>query len=350
MLFLGAGASKAVGIPTMKEFTSAILKDIERRGGNFQPLIASLQEGISKMGIEPDIEAVLTVLDGKANPRKNLDNLAAQQIPFPKEFQNVSEKDMAWVAMSEIEDSIYNICSSIIPQLATKTYAGLWDALNATIMVPYGVGGGARTTLIGGSLNKRIFTTNYDLSMEIFLKTRKIEYEEGFRQVGGDIIFANEWAYDQYGEVQLAKLHGSINYYLMENGRVVKSNAQLKHTDIYGDRVREQMMIYPMGEKYATRLPFYETLGQLRSALFTESLCITIGYSFRDVAINNAFLDAIRVNSKLQMILVSPSADRVRGTLDPSLQERTHAINGALGNELLPQGITEQVMAWYPPV
>jgi hypothetical protein len=34
MLFLGAGASKPVGIPTMKEFTSAILKDIEKKSRN----------------------------------------------------------------------------------------------------------------------------------------------------------------------------------------------------------------------------------------------------------------------------------------------------------------------------
>jgi hypothetical protein len=44
LLFLGAGASKPLGIPTMKEFTNAILKDIEKRGGNLQPLVASLQD------------------------------------------------------------------------------------------------------------------------------------------------------------------------------------------------------------------------------------------------------------------------------------------------------------------
>jgi hypothetical protein len=277
----------------------------------------------------------LTVLDGKVKPRKNLDNLAAQLIPLPEEFQNVAEKDMAWVAMTEIENSIYNICDGIVPQLAPAIYTKLWEALSAPISVRHR--GGGTTQISGNSLIKRIFTTNYDRSMEIFLRSKRLKFDEGFRQDGsGDMVFRNEWSYDQYDEVQLVKLHGSINYYLMETGKIVKNDSRLTHTNAYGERVSEQMMIYPMGEKYATRRPFYETLGELRSALFSEPLCIAIGYSFRDVAINNAFVDAFRVNPALQMILVSPSASRIRETLDPSLQGRTHAWNGSLGTELLP--------------
>src|SRR2546426_4029358 len=107
MLFLGAGASKPVGIPTMKEFTQAVLKDMEKRGVHYENLVASIQNDISrKFEVEPDIEAVLTVLDGKAKPRKSLDNLAAQQITFPEEYRSIPEKDLALLAMNEIETSI----------------------------------------------------------------------------------------------------------------------------------------------------------------------------------------------------------------------------------------------------
>jgi hypothetical protein len=136
----------------------------------------------------------------------------------------------------------------------------------------------------------------------------------------------------------------------MENGKIVKSTARLKHTDLYGERVREQMMIYPMGEKYATRRPFYEALGQLRTALTQETLCIAIGYSFRDIAINNAFLDAIQVNSRLRILLISPSADRIRGTLDPRFQERTITLPRSMEDGLLPNGIAEVVSTSYPEV
>jgi hypothetical protein len=346
MLFLGAGASKPLGIPTMKEFTRAVLEDMEKRKVNFEKVISTIQAGVTKFGVEADIEAILTILDGKVKPGKNLENLGAQLIDLPEEFRDAPEKDVAWVVMNEIENSIYNICSQVAPQLATKLYSRLWKMLSDPISIRYREN--ARTILPAGTLVKRVFTTDYDLSMEIFLRSEKIGFDDGFRvDDSGENSFANLWS-DQ--QVQLFKLHGSINYYLMENGKIVKSNAPLKHTNMYGDRVKEQMMIYPMGEKYATRRPFYETLGQLRSALQAEQFCIVIGYSFRDVAINNAFIDAIRINPSLRILLVSPSADRVKGTLDPNLATRVLAWNGSLGNDLLPQSIVETVSNSYPAV
>jgi len=346
MLFLGAGASKPLGIPAMKDFTQAVLNDMERRKVNFEPIVSIIQAGVRKFGVEPDIEAVLTILDGKVKPRQNLENLGAQLIEFTKEFREVREQDLAWLVMNEIEDSIYNICSQVIPQMATKLYSGLWKVLSSPMSIPYQKG--STTILPAGSLSRRVFTTNYDLSVEMFLRSQNAGFDEGFRiDDSGENSFANLWSNEQ---VQLVKLHGSINYYLMENGKIVKSNARLKHTDLYGERVREQMMIYPMGEKYATRRPFYEALGQLRTALAQETLCIAIGYSFRDIAINNAFLDAIQVNSRLRIVLISPSADRIRGTLDPRFQERTITLPRSVEDGLLPNGIAEVVSTSYPEV
>src|SRR2546427_7652765 len=105
-------------------------------------------------------------------------------------------------------------------------------------------------------------------------------------------------------------------------------------------------MIYPTGEKYATRSPFYEYLGQLRQTLLSERVCIAIGYSFRDIAINNAFLDGISRNPNLRIILVGPSADRVRATLDPTIQKHVLGLHGEFGNELLPTSIMERVKDW----
>jgi hypothetical protein len=344
MLFLGAGASKPLGIPTMKEFTQAVLRDMGNRKVNFEPVISSIQAGVEKFGVEPDIETILTILDGKTKPRKSLENLGAQLIAFPQEFRQVSEQDLAWLVMKEIENSIYNICSQVIPQSASKHYAGLWKILSSPMSIPYQKG--ATTILPAGSLNRRIFTTDYDLSMEMFLRSQNVGFDEGFRiDDSGENVFANVWSDDQ---IQLVKLHGSISYYLMENGKIVKSNSRLAHTDLYGERVREQMMIYPMGEKYATRRPFYEGLGQLRRALSQETFCIAIGYSFRDVAINNAFLDAIQVNSKLRVLLISPSADRIRGTLDPRFQQRVITLPRSVEDGFLPNEIAEVVSTSYP--
>src|SRR2546422_1557384 len=173
MLFLGAGASKPVVIPTMKEFTQAVLKDMEKRGANYEPLVASIQASISKYGIEPDIEAVLTVLDGKLNSRRSLDNLAAQQITFPADSRG-DEKGLALLAMDEIQTSIYQICIGVVPQIATNVYSKLWETISAPFSIRYSESSpGSRTGLEARGLVRRIFTTNYDLSMEIFLKSKR---------------------------------------------------------------------------------------------------------------------------------------------------------------------------------
>jgi hypothetical protein len=163
--FLGAGASKPLGIPTTKEFTEAVLKDMGKREVNFEPVVSGIQAGVKKLGVEPDIEAILTILDGKAKPRKSLENLGSQLIVFPEEFRDVPEQDLAWLVMKEIENSIYNICSQVIPQLATKLYAGLWKILRSPMSIPYQKG--ATTILPAGSLIRRIFTTDYDLSGDV---------------------------------------------------------------------------------------------------------------------------------------------------------------------------------------
>jgi hypothetical protein len=51
MLFLGAGASKPLGIPTMKEFTQAVLKDMDTRKRNYEPVVSSIQAGVRKFGL-----------------------------------------------------------------------------------------------------------------------------------------------------------------------------------------------------------------------------------------------------------------------------------------------------------
>jgi hypothetical protein len=158
-------------------------------------------------------------------------------------------------------------------------FGKLWDTLTTNVMLP--LPGGGYQGMYHTALVSKIFTTNYDLSIETFLRRRKISFDDGFHEDEvGDNTFNGSWARG----IALYKLHGSVNYYL-KDGKIVRSNEPLETTTIYGEKVEGPRMIYPTGEKYATRSPFYEYLGQLRQALTTEQVCIAIGYSFRDIAI-----------------------------------------------------------------
>ena len=111
-------------------------------------------------------------------------------------------------------------------------------------------------------------------------------------------------------------------------------------------------MIYPTGEKYASRSPFYEYLGQLRAALVAETLCIVVGYSFRDDAINNSFVDGVQKNRNLRILVLvlGPSANSVVGKFDDTVKHNAMALETSFGTKgsLAPQNIVDTLKSWRP--
>ena len=343
MLFLGAGASKPLGIPTMEGFTDAIIQEYKDPNAKMGPLIRAIQSQIARMGLKADIEGVLTVLQAKAKPEKSWEDVAALMTFFPDDFKDIDEHALAWVVIFEIQKIIYKKCMQIDHERAIRLFGKLWDALTTNVLLP-SPGGGGYQGMYPQYLVSKIFTTNYDLSVETFLRRKKIAFDDGFHEDEvGDNTFNGNWTRG----ISLYKLHGSVNYYLKDM-KIVRSNEPLETTTIYGEKVEGPRMIYPTGEKYATRSPFYEYLGQLRQTLLNERVCIVIGYSFRDIAINNAFLDGMSRNPNLRIILVGPSADRVRSTLDPVIQRHVLGLHGEFGDDLLPTSVMGQVKDWIP--
>jgi len=87
---------------------------------------------------------------------------------------------------------------------------------------------------IGQSALQRIFTTNYDRSFETFLVRRGISFNDGFQSDGVDQVFTAQWG----AGTNLYKLHGSINYYQREDGKIVRSDSPLGREDAYGREIK----------------------------------------------------------------------------------------------------------------
>src|SRR6266516_4685184 len=189
MLFLGAGASKPLGVPAMEEFTDVVLKDLADKKVNFEPLVRDIQKQITAFHLKPDIEAVLTVLEAKTRPKKALADIGPSLILFAERYRNISEDTLATVAIREIEDAIYKRCMQINHDLAVRLYGSLWDSLTSDF--PTGPGS---TYSPGQRWVQRVFTTTYDLSLDTFLKRRRIGYDEGFHEDSvGDSTFDGNW-------------------------------------------------------------------------------------------------------------------------------------------------------------
>ncbi|EOF8234695.1 SIR2 family protein [Yersinia enterocolitica] len=133
-----------------------------------------------------------------------------------------------------------------------------------------------------------IFTTNYDTLLEDSLALKKIPYWDGFS--GGAVAYRTL----NYGDnlpsngvrANIIKVHGSIDWYLCENGYVWR----VRENDGYPTKNR-RVLIYPQATKYiATQQdPFSTQFDIFRRSLNSpnSNVLSVCGYSFGDEHINN---------------------------------------------------------------
>lgn len=193
--------------------------------------------------------------------------------------------------------------------------------------------GGERLNENLDPIASKVFTTNYDTIFETTMRMNDIEYCDGFTPQQQDFVFNNVW---KHGKVEVAKLHGSIDYYLRERDeRVVRYplRADESDTDLFGEKLKERMMILPIGEKYVTRTPYLQLLNKLSKNLTSEEIIVIIGYSFRDDPINNAFNERIHRKERIKIVVVLPNATEIiRNNLPQRFQEVSVPLNISFGD------------------
>ena len=133
-----------------------------------------------------------------------------------------------------------------------------------------------------------IFTTNYDTLLEDAFALNRISYWDGFS--GGAVAYRTLCYGDDLPNngfrANLIKMHGSIDWYLCENGDVWR----VRDGDGYPVK-KKRVLIYPQATKYiATQHdPFSTQFDLFRKSLNSQNsnLLGVCGYSFGDEHINN---------------------------------------------------------------
>lgn len=145
-----------------------------------------------------------------------------------------------------------------------------------------------------------IFTTNYDLLLEEAFESQRSPYFDGF--VGTREPFFDN-ASVSYADAsplparftRLWKLHGSINWWEADAGKVTRSQVEA------GTR----RLIHPSHLKYdeSRQMPFLALQDRLRAFLEQRGArLITCGYSFRDNHINATLRDGLQANPTASLI------------------------------------------------
>ena len=181
-----------------------------------------------------------------------------------------------------------------------------------------------------------IFTTNYDLVIDKYIESTKQPYYDGFNSGIWD-----PKGYEQNIEFKIFKLHGAIDQYVTEKGRIVKVGVLDARRTVDGEKL-EEAIIYPMREKEVYKDPFFELFTCLKTSLLSEKICVVIGYSFRDEHIRNIFFDAVKRNPEIRIFTIHPQAKKIRNDLE-HIKDKINPIEGKFGEESVFEELEEKL-------
>jgi len=160
-----------------------------------------------------------------------------------------------------------------------------------------------------------IFTTNYDLAIELFCETSLGKYNltEGLDM--DPISKTASWSRGEFDRYSLwenhlnlvqFKLHGSVDWIRNEkSGRVVRAPAMYDALD--SDEF-QNAIIYPTGDKAANREPYFSGYEYFSRCCEQATALLVIGYSFRDYKTLTRLAGAHGRNERLKIVLVAPNA------------------------------------------
>ncbi len=314
MLLLGAGASRAFGIPTMPEFLSETWRDLDQRS-----VAAALAVRRSlELHELVDFEEVMFLLEELAAMRRE-DAIAAPFLPRfttkDSAVQRVLDFDKVQKeAMTERETLrrlIYDKCNAYDRAKAWEVYPKLIRALQE----------------VTGAERIYVATTNYDRVIESLwgrddgmhsLKP-SFDLQTGFfaPPYGARYLDVKRGYPEKSTEhecvVHLVKVHGSLDWRRYDSGRIEETGAREYPAEA-------AVLAYPIRRDKSKDPPFSELYEAFDDALARADFIVVIGLSLRDEAIVNRLADALSNGRKL-CVIVDPKAELVRNRLPQDVRK-----------------------------
>lgn len=164
---------------------------------------------------------------------------------------------------------------------------------------------------------KEIYTTNYDMLLEMAMEANYTPYFDGF--TGSYEPFFSPESIDSFPEendstskwIRLWKIHGSLNW--MKKDASPISSERIVRVGKINTPINE-LIIYPSKEKYnlSRKEPFIAYFDRMKQYLQRgELVFICSGYSFSDQHINDIIFNAMRQNKRLYVMVLCYSDNQV---------------------------------------
>lgn len=281
ILFTGAGVSIPVGIPGMYDFVEQFKESISKEVN----ALILLNKIINKEKI--DLEELLGRLDKLSNLKEDETYLRMLD-PDTEHMKTLANMG----SLKELLlNFVYEKCSDFDKEKAKDVYKKFIDLKDLFVCK-----------------NLKIFTTNYDVCTETALEDQNPT--TGFKTKGMYPTWDRSTFKDTSYKIQIYKLHGSITWYEYGDEIVQLPPVGRKLPTPRGKKFKVQML-YPISMKEVFKPPFSDLYYYLQKSLESCSVCIAIGYSFRDDSINSIFRNALNENKDLRLIIIDPNAEEI---------------------------------------
>lgn len=320
VLFLGAGASSALGYKTAQEFLPVAETELTpKQWSQVKAVLDSLaSERIASLENPPAIEEVLLRLN-----EWRVATYLLHRAPIPKAIHsalttlNVNDLKECYRRITDLRFDLLGLLArhyaACDRELAYRHYGWLFDLL----------------------MNKRsylvVLSTNYDWSVELACRGHYHIVDGFYEEAPGFFDPDLFHVFKPHGAktILLFRLHGSTGWYWSAGLGLYRTLEKMKVVRGKTDRV----LIHPGGQMldwymmsdyvyvnrpYRNVNPFRTMYSYLRECLLHTRLCIVIGYSFpyADEQIREYFQQAFTVNSHLRVLWIDPAEPRL-STISP---------------------------------
>ena len=288
--FFGAGTSCAFNLPTIGRLTEDVKKSL---GPDHQLWFTSIEEVLKILTGKPSI-----TIEDVLNHLREIKELTRGSADYP--FSGING-----VQAGELDKTICISIFNIIKEATERAnvqqlrrFFAWYEAANRSFL-------------------KEVYTTNYDMLLEMAMEANRIPFFDGFtgsyepffsaesiESFPGNGDSTNRW-------IRLWKLHGSLNW--MKKPSSATSEARIIRIGRI-DKPDNELMIYPSREKYSLsrKEPYIAYFDRLKAYLNRGELVFIIsGYSFGDEHINEVIYNALRNNSRLYVTVFCYSDDQV---------------------------------------
>ena len=336
LIFLGAGASRPFGIPTMQELVNEFEKELDKTSENWRlySKIKSIQEKWYKSK-NVDIESIYSVIDGLAKNVKPTDfeHLPLYYIANKGIMDDFSDDDrkIAKELKTNLESFIKNKCKppiseSEILEIYENTYEPLFTNLKDTEQQGF---------LHGKKFNARwkAYTTNYDLIFEGFWADFTTLHDFFVKE--GDSLHYIFNPLQTVKDICLIKLHGSIDWLKRKNdGRIMKKGMTITRHQTEGE-----VMIFPIQQKNLYLYPWIDQFLHFKQALQETQEWIVIGYAFNDEFILNVFKEALPPGK--EFIIINPHAEKLKQLFPKEFHDSIIPLPMRFGGKLFKEQLTD---------